>query len=304
MLRPSNERESAAFHLVERTLRKARPRVGARGLESLIVPKGTIERGSLGRLRFRFDGRASDYEPENGPRTRALSDTETNYWIRLRNMVTVARPIADSEWNLLSMHLGPRVLRRLPTGRVVTYEPNDRPRPETSLDSPLTGMLEELDQLVASPSAGEAELLAAIDAFLQEIDAVPSGTQRKVNDANRARAAARRSMRWANLGASAPFVRGRHRARGKWHKCPICRTPVVKGRFNPRIPVGLVRPGGGSIRDLRGGFLSRLRETYLVADPASLIELADSQEEIATGLWPEPGPGDSAGEPRPDRLSG
>ncbi len=290
MLRPSSERENAAFRLVERTLRRARPQVGARGLESLILPKGTIERGSLGRLRFRFNGQPSDYEPENGPKTRRLSDAEATYWTYLQEMVANASPIADSQWNLVSMRLGPRVLRRLPTGRVVTFEPNGGPRPATSFDSPSTGMIEELDFLMATPSSRELELLAAIDAFLLEVDAVLSTPERKVDDGSRARAraAARRSMRLANLGASAAFVRGRHRARGKWHKCPICRTPVVKGRFNPRIPVGLVRPGGGTIRDLRGGFLSRLRETYLMADPASVLEPPEIQDELADLLWREP----------------
>jgi hypothetical protein len=277
--------------------------VGARGLESVILPQGVIERGSLGRLRLRFDGQPSDYEPENGSKTRPLSVHEADYWISLREMVTAARPIADSEWNLVSMRLGLRILRRLPTGLVVTFEPNGGPHTAISFDFPLAGMLDEQLPLVRSQSSDEAAPLAAIDAFVREADAASSSTRRKTDDVNRARRA-RRSIRWANLGASAPLVRGPHRARGKWHKCPICRTPVIKGRFNPRIPLGLARPGTGSIRDLRGGYLSRLRETYLLRDPASLLEAPGIPSEIPTELWRESVPDVSTRRPESGQPPG
>lgn len=279
MLRRANEDETAAFLLVERTMRRARPNVGPRGLRSIEAPDGRIERDLLGRLRFRFDGRESDFEPENGEgdghgsgfggRTRKVSDEEASIWHDLERIVDASNPVADAEWNLVSMRLGPRVLRRLPLGSVVAFVPDGTPPYKASLSLKVRVVEAETEL----PRYTEAELLAAIDAFLRELEgyddtepALMAPWKPGTND-NRA----------GNHGVAPHWSGGHRHARGKWARCPICHTPVVKDRFNPRIPVGSLRPGAGSIRDLRGGYLSRLRETYLLPETNSLVESRESR---------------------------
>lgn len=264
MLRRANDHEEAAFFLVERTVRRTRPQVGALGLKAAELPDGRIERNPLGLLRFRFDGHGSGLEPENPVVTRRVSGDEKATWTDLARMVVVAKPVVDSEWNLLSMQLGARTLRRLPLGSVVTHDPNGTPPFRGSLDLPRLGRRRE-------PELRELEeraLLHAIDVFLLEEDPVWPDPSQAPDE-------------WKPWVVPRPFVgsristvlaRGDRHARSKWHRCPVCHTPVVRGPFNPRIPVGTVRPGTGVIRDLRGGYLSRLRETYLLDDPKSLLE--------------------------------
>ncbi len=264
MLRRANEHETAAFFLVERTMQRARPRVGVLGLKAVEVPEGRIERNPLGLLRFRFDGKGSDFAPENGMTTRPVSEEEASLWNGLQRIVTTAKPVTDAEWNLLSMRLGARVLRRLPLGGVVTFVPNGTPPFKGSLDlsRPIVGPEPALPRLSAE------ELLRAIDLFLLEtVHLAEAEPGPKVPWAPPLT-----TKREARQIVSTTLGHGRHhRAKSKWHRCPICHTPVVKGLFNPRIPYGNLRPGVGEIRDLRGGYLARLRETYLVADPNSLI---------------------------------
>lgn len=280
MLRPANEHETAAFLLVERTLRRTRPLVGARGLRSVVVPEGTIERGSLGRLRLRFDGTDSDDEPENRLGTRPVSDEETTWWTGLRKMLDTAKPVADSEWNLVSMRIGTRVLSRLRFGSVVTYDPDGTPPFRSSLDVSLSGGRSDSQKPKRSPSLSEAELLAAIDAFVREGDSALGPEPPLAPQWELAKAA----RHPGHFGVLAQLSHARKGSRSKWHRCPICRAPVVNGRFNDRIPFGSIRAGEGSIRDLRGGYLSRLRETYLISDPDSLIDPS-----LRKGLGTEPG---------------
>lgn len=287
MLRRANEHETTAFLLVERTLRRTRPQVGARGLESILVPEGTIECGSLGRLRFRFDGRSSDVEPENELATRPLSEEEATLWMHLRRLVDVAGPVADPQWNLVSMRIGERVLRRLPRGTLVTHAPDGAPPFKGSLEGVKPGTRPWSDLALPSVSPGEAALLAAIDAFLREDDRLSRGRLRTKGASSWATPAERAGY----LGLSAPLRRSPHLPRSKWQRCPICRTPVVKSRFNPRIPQAALDPGTGAIRDLRGGFLSRLRETYLMAEPESVLKSTDLDDPLGIGLPTEPAPG-------------
>lgn len=267
MLRRADEREHSTFLLVEHTIRQTRPRMGNRGLESAIVSEGTIARGSLGRLRLHFTGQDSDVEPENRVRSRPLSGEEAACWAGLQRLVDSVRPIVDPQWNLVSMRIGSRVLSRLPLGGVVTFEPNHTASPASASGAPRGAVNRRPDGTPASRRRDEAVLLTAIDAFLREGDGFSRARSRVTIGWNQGRAASL----WDGGGASSPFSRNQARARSKWHKCPICRMPVAKGRFNPRIPVGSVRPGIGGVRDLHGGYLSRLRETYLLEDPVSLI---------------------------------
>lgn len=283
VLRRANDDETAAFLLVERTMRRARPLVSPRGLRSMELPDGRMERDLLGRLRFRFDGHASDFEPENGNgtgngngngngngwRSRKPSEDEVSRWRDLERIVDASNPVADAEWNLVSMNLGPRVLRRLPLGRVVAFVPDGTP-PYRAPD----GL--RLPQVVAEPEIPawtEAEILAMIDEFLHEADRYDDTDPRLMQPWKPGTA----ENRAGNHGVMAPWSNGHKHSRGKWARCPICHTPVVKDRFNPRIPVGSLRPGAGSIRDLRGGYLSRLRETYLLPETNSLVEPRESR---------------------------
>ena len=269
MLRRANDDETAAFLLVERTMQRARRLQGVRGLRSMELPEGRIERDILGRLRFRFDGNESDFEPENGVKGRKLSDEEESRWRDLERIVDASNPVADAEWNLVSMRIGPRVLRRLPLGGVVAYVPAGTPPYKASL----TLRIPDAKPRPEIPKLTETELLAAIDAFLLELETYddtdpPLMAPWKPGTAeNRA----------GNHGVTPPWSSGHKHARGKWAKCPICHTPVVKDRFHPRIPVGSLRPGAGSIRDLRGGYLSRLRETYLLPETNSLVQSRESR---------------------------
>ncbi len=266
MLRRANEHETAAFLLVERTLQRTRPRVGPLGLKAVHLPDGRIERNPLGRLRVKFDGRSSDFEPENRTDTRALSEHEMSLWNGLQRIVSATKPVADNQWNLLSMRIGPRVLRRLPLGGVVTYMPNGTPPFKGTFSLEIPTPKTELSR------AAEAALLEAIDVFIRDegppwaLDASTLGGW----------APATTTVRQNVHIVMSAYGHGRRRGRGKFYKCPMCHTPVVIGPYNPRIPHGTLRPGAGSIRDLRGGYLSRLRETYLVPDPNSLIKAADS----------------------------
>ncbi len=280
MLRRANEHETAAFYLVERTLRRTRPRVGTLGLKALATPDGWIERGSLGRLRFRLDGNVSDFEPENRMETRPLSDDEVDLWNGVQRVVSVTKPVADADWNLVSMQIGPRTLRRLPLGGVVTYVPNGTPPFKGSFSVFLP------QHELVSPRPTEFQLLLAIDAFLEEDDHVWTLDASTLGDW----AARSPRGRQAEHIFAMSLGHGRMQHRGKWHKCPICHTPVVKGLFNPRIPYGQLAPGTGAIRDLRGGYMARLRETYLIAEPNSLVKPAAEPGEEARGpLSPRPG---------------
>lgn len=265
MLRRANDHEAAAFFLVEQTMRRTRPQVGYGGLRSITLPEGRIERGSFGRLRFRFDGTESDFEPENRIESRPLSEEEATVWNGLQRMMNETRPVLDSEGNLLSMRIGPRTLRRLPLGSVVTFVPDGTPPFTGSFGPTLEKMRRrELTRL------SETELLAAIDEFILEGELLTDPDVRLMAPWNPGSA----PNRAGNRGI-ASFSRTHRHSRGKWHKCPICHTPVVKDRFNPRIPVGSLRPGAGTIRDLKGGYMSRLRETYLLEETTSLLESPD-----------------------------
>ena len=268
VLRRANDHEAAAFYLVEQTLRRARPQISSRGLQSITMESGRIERGSFGRLRFRFDGTDSDFEPENPIESRPISDEEATVWNGLQKMMDTTKPVLDPEGNLLSMRIGPRVLRRLPLGSVVTFVPDGIP-PFTGSFS-LTRQKTRRERELARPT--EAELLAAIDEFLRELEAFADSDPRLMAPWNPGSA----PNRAGNRGV-APFTRTHRHSRGKWHKCPICHTPVVKDRFNPRIPTGSLRPGAGTIRDLKGGYMSRLRETYLLEETTSLLEPSESK---------------------------
>lgn len=259
MLRRANEHEAAAFSLVERTMQRTRPRVGTLGLQGIEGPEGPIERGSLGRLRVRFDGQDSDFEPENRLESRPASDAEITLWRGLQKLLVTTKPVADLEGNLVSMRLGPRVLRRLPHGTVITFVPNGTPPFRGSLDlsHPQVRPQTELER----PS--EAELLRAIDRFLYERDD-PHGPMQDEWKAPLTTARQASHILFTTLG------HGRRGTRVKWHRCPLCHTPVVKGLFNPRIPFAALR-GQGGIRDLRGGYLTRLRETYLIPDANSVL---------------------------------
>lgn len=271
MLRRANEHEEAAFFLVERTVRRTRPRVGPLGLKAAEVPEGRIERNPIGLLRFRFDGNSSAYEYENPMPTRRLSGDERAMWNDLSRMIVVAKPVMDSEWNLVSMQLGARRLQRLPLGGIITHDPHGRSPFRGSLDLSKLGRRHDPDREDLRARA----LLLAIEVFLMEEERVweeppqaPEWKPRTVVDP------------YAGSRMSTAFGHGR-RGHGKWHRCPMCHSPVVRGPYNPRIPYGTVRAGSGSIRDLRGGYMSRLRETYLLDDPASLLgtrELRPRQE--------------------------
>jgi hypothetical protein len=302
VLRAASERESAAFLKAERALQLTRPRIGARGLESFVLRGGRIERDSIGRLRFRFNGWPSDFEAENAPNGRRLSPEEVESWSTLRAFVLAVRPKMDAEGNLVSMKFGPRVLRRLPTGRIITIEPNGMANEATSVVDFLTNLVDELGGPPRSAAALEAELLASMDEFLPEdedegpVDPAPPKADGEIRIRPKTRL-----MKWGNIVAPAPSIHGPGHVRAKLHRCPLCATPVKKGRSDPLVSQDRVPPGGGSIRDLRGGFLSRLRETYLVKDPASVLDLSHYDEEPTSGtesdsgttaLEPESGPTD------------
>lgn len=284
MLRKADGRENAAFLLVERTMRQTRPQIGVLGLKSLTVPDGTIERGSLGRLRFRFTGGESDFAPENRMRTRPLSEKEASHWASLQRLVDQTKPVVDPQWNLVSMRVGSRVLSRLRLGGIVTFVPNGT----SSLDDEPDG-----HALNTKPKAGRASpprfwnetaLLSAIDDFVREGEILSRAHLRVRIGWGHARAASL----WDGDGSWFPTGNGHTHSRSKWHKCPICRMPVARGRFNPRIPIGSVRPGVGSIRDLRGGYLSRLHETYLLEEPASVLEPPAPGNRPPAETLPEP----------------
>jgi hypothetical protein len=314
VLRPADEWETDAFLRVELTLRRTRPRLGPRGLESLAVPDGAIERGWLGRLRVRFEGGAGDFDPENRPESRDLSDEEESLWTNIQNVMETAAPRADPQWNLISMRIGPRVLSRLVSGTVVTFIPNGV-ADSVSRAGVQTRPKPPLGSRAAAPT--NARLFGVVEAFLQDVVASVSGPGVQARSRPSAREPSRRRrpvsspestplqqidniwgpaagtnggpktqapVRARSVGASLPMFRGQKYPRGKWHKCPVCHAPVVKGRFNPRVPFTQFRAGRGSIRDLRGSFLSRLRETYLVLEPGSVLESPASGEDDTTRL--------------------
>lgn len=278
MLRRANEHESAAFSLVERTLQRTRPRVGARGLEAVVLPHGTIERGLLGKPRLRPDGHPPEWYLANRSTPRGLSEEENRLWDLLRKIVDTASPAVDAEWNLVSMKLGPRVLRRLPMGNLVAYHPEGTPPFESSLAVELSDTEPELNIALPSVDPREPDLLKAIDLFVREPDATPWERSVRLGGSLGTKPG-RRPIRF---GTSAPLIRGMNRGRRKWHKCPICRRPVVRNSANLRIIHGTIKAGTGTIRDLRGGYLSRLRETYLITDAESVLE-ADAPGDAALG---------------------
>ncbi len=261
-------------------MRRARPQVGVLGLKAIEVPDGRIERNSLGLLRVRFDGNGHDLSPENQIESRPVSETELIQWNGLQRMVSTAKPVADHQGNLVSMRLGARVLRRLPLGGVVTFLPDGTP--------PFKGSFRPSVPLAPVRSAwsleAELELLRAIQVFVSEEEHPWDPNLRVMT-----RWTTPTSPRQASHIVTTSLGHGRYHARGKWQRCPLCHTPVVKGLFNPRIPYGQLRAGSGAIRDLRGGYLSRLRETYLLSDPNSLISASDSLPQRAGAARPSPG---------------
>lgn len=263
MLRRANDHEAAAFYLVERTMQRTRPRVGRLGLKALETSGGRIERDPLGRLRYRFDGNGGDFEPENAPASRPLSDEELSLWNQVQRTVTEVKPVADPQGNLVSMHLGHRVLSRLPLGGIVTYVPGDAPPFKGSFrtSAPEVRPATELSRW------REAEFFAALDAFLREEDRPPAPE----SNVGAPWMPPKSSGRQASSIVFATLGHGRRHGRSKPQRCPLCHTPIVKGLFNPRIPTGTLIAGSGAIRDLRGGYLSRLRETYIIADPQSVL---------------------------------
>lgn len=282
MLRHANDHEEAAFYLVERTVRRTRPRVGTLGLKAADLPEGRIERNPIGLLRFRFDGHASPLEYENPMPTRRLSAEERAMWNDLSRMIVVARPVMDDEWNLVSMHLGTRTVQRLPQGGIVTHDPHGRSPFRGSLDLAKLGRRNEPDREDLRIKA----LLLAIDVFLMEEERVWEEPQKPTEWKPRTMADAFGGSRMSTV-----FGHGRRGGHGKWHRCPVCHAPVVRGPYNPRIPVGLVRAGSGAIRDLRGGYMSRLRETYLLDDPTTILgtrELRPRQRETGERLDSDP----------------
>lgn len=263
-------------------MQRARPRMGALGLKAFELPDGRVERGSLGRLRFHFDGKAGDFEPENDDHGRAVSEEELGAWNGLQRMVTVMKPVTDPRWNLLSMRLGDRVLRRLPLGGVVTFVPDGTQPFRSSLD-----VTPPKPERRLGPRS-ESEILRAIDEFLREEERLRVADPDAAATWRPPPSTARQTSHviWTTLG------HGRGRPRGKWHKCPLCHTPVVRGPYNPRIPFGAIRPGSGAIKDLRGGYLSRLRETYLIGDPQTLLVSPGAPvEERAAARDPKEPPG-------------
>ncbi|HYM39190.1 MAG TPA: hypothetical protein VEY12_03455 [Thermoplasmata archaeon] len=272
MLRRANEHEAAAFFLVERTMRRTQPRMGSLGLATVEGPDGRIERGSLGHLRVRFDGRDSDAEPENLLDSRPPSETEVTLWQGLEKLMVVANPIADPGWTLVSMRIGSRVLRRLPHGGVLTSAPKGTPPFRGASD--LTRS--RLSPKPEIPRPTEDELLRSIDGFLLQRDGDEGWAPGELLLPWKP---PRASSRPASHIVSASLGNGHRHGRSKWHKCPLCHTPVIKGEFNPRIPYGSIRPGQGAIRDLRGGYLSRLRETYIIGDPETVLSGSESSLE-------------------------
>ena len=255
-------------------MQRTHPRVGPLGLKAFEVAAGRVERGSLGRLRFRFDWKATDFEAEIDGGDRAVSDAEVSTWNDLQRIVAVMKPVMDPRWNLLSLRLGDRVLRRLPLGGVVTFVPDDTPPFRSSLVVSPPRAHRELQ------TTRESELLRAIDEFLRE-EAGLRGPEPEVSPPWQPPPLTARQAShviWTTLG------QGRGHPRGKWHKCPLCHTPVVRGPYNPRIPVGLIRPGTGAIKDHRGGYLSSQPETYLIRDPQTVLvspERSAAQAKVA-----------------------
>ena len=276
MLRRANDHEAAAFFLVERTMRRTRPRVGRLGLKALETPDGRIERDPLGRLRFRLDGHDGEdghdggFEPENGTPYRPLSADEVSLWNGLEHTLTAMKPVADNEGNLVSMRLGSRVLSRLPLGGIVTYLPDGTPPFKGSVRSPPPTARPETEL----SRWREAEFYAALDAFLKEEDRRP-GPDPTLGPPW---TPPKREGRTASSIVLATLGHGRRHGRTKLQRCPLCRAPVVKDLYNPRIPYGTLASGSGSIRDLRGGYLARLRETYIIADPNSVVSSAPRPE--------------------------
>ena len=281
VLRRANDHEEAAFYLVERTVRRTRPRVGPLGLKAAHLPEGRIERNPIGFLRFRFDGSGSVYEYENPMPTRRLSGHERAMWDDLSRMIVVAKPVVDSEWNLLSMQLGARTLQRLPLGGIVTHDPRGRSPFRGSLDLSKLGRRNEPDREDLRARA----LLHMIDVFLLEEERVWEEPPKPAEWKPRTIADP-----YAGSRLSTTFGHGRRGALGKWHRCPMCHSPVVRGPYNPRIPYGTVRAGSGGIRDLRGGYMSRLRETYLLDDPTSLLGTREIKpRHLRAEAQPDPG---------------
>ncbi len=263
VLRRANDHETVAFFLVERTVRRTRPEVGFLGLRSITVPEGRVERSVFGRLRFRFDGSESDYEPENLVETRGVSEEEAAVWEDLQRMMDRTRPVLDPAGNLVSMRIGARILSRLPLGSVVAYVPDGSSPFTGSFKLSVPKALPELALLRRS----ETELLAAIDAFLKEAEASLDGEAPPMAPWNPGSS----PFRAANRGIL-PLTHVHQSPRGRGQRCPLCHTAVIKDRFNPRIPVGSIRPGDGTIRDLKGGYMSRLRDTYLFEETESVLE--------------------------------
>ncbi len=232
--------------------------------------RGTVERGSHGRLQLRDSERKSSLRP-NGHKSHTPSEEETSSWERTQKLIALLEPIADSNWNLVSMRIGPRLLcRPPPMGSVVLLEPDGTPPFEGAFGRwvPLVRPESEVALRPGLPTDAEVALLHEIDFFIAEAD----------RELLRAEPQSSWESSWSIAIAGTGYFRTGRRTRDgklgdrKWGKCPICHAPVVKGRFNPRIPHGKLQPDKGSVVDLRGGYLSRLRETHIVEEPKTYVE--------------------------------
>lgn len=269
MFRPANDQETAAFFLVERTMQRARPRVGTLGLRSIEVEDGRIERDSLRRLRFRFDGNGFDFEAENRVETRPLSEREATRWRSVERVVVTAKPVTDPDWNLVSMRIGARVLSRLRFGTVIAFVPDGTPPFQGSLNVSL--QIPPPAPELELPLRNEAELLRAIDDFVRD-----GGDLSRREPPGPPWTPGTQTTGVGSYVVSPHLLHNRRKGRSKWAKCPLCHAPVVHDRWTVRIPVGTVG-AGGTIRDLRGGYVLRLRETYILPPSNSLVNTPDSR---------------------------
>lgn len=269
MFRPANDQETAAFYLVERTMQRTRPRVGTLGLRSIEVEDGRIERDTLRRLRFRFDGNGFDFEAENRVETRPLSEDEASRWRCVERVVVTAKPVTDPDWNLVSMRIGPRVLSRLRLGTVVVFVPNGTPPFQGSLNLSLSNLA--VTPAFELPRWNEAELLQAIDEFVAE----GGDLERRREPPGPPWTPGTHTTGVGSYVVSPHLLHNHRKKRSKWAKCPLCHGPVVHDRWTVRIPVGTIGTGG-TIRDLRGGYVLRLRETYILPPAASLVDGPES----------------------------
>jgi len=241
----------------------------------MVVPKGVIERGRFGKLRLRHrDEFVRD--AENGSKVRRLYADELTGWWRLQRLLEVVSPRTDRDFNLVQMRIGPRLLQCSPLGELVVVEregtaPFDVAQANADMSLVKTGL--ELPSV--SRGLSEDEVLFAILQFVEENE-LSAGPQvardKKIKSSE--------SRRGALLHRGPAAVGHRILERSRWSRCPICRAPLVLSRHNPRILHSKLRPGRGSIVDLAGGYMSRLKETSLLREPRSFVEDAELQPDF------------------------